>query len=208
MTQSKFIRLSGWGMVLAAISLLLTFLDFTQIRAGLDRIFGAPTTASGYDLYQFLSDGVGGMPFLFVILLITLGLLGLRARYGEQAGNTAKIALGAGVLGGAAGVFSNILMTIGYENGRSLMNISMAVMFAGLFVFGLVALREKPMPRGNGLPALAGFWWPFIVIDAYVFPLGIRLFGPDVPLWFSITIFTLMSFFLALLGYVLQADTQ
>ena len=78
MTQSKFIRLSGWGMVLAAVSLLLTFLD------------------------------VGTMPFLFAILLITLGLLGLRARYGEQAGNTAKMALGAGVLGGVAGVVSNI----------------------------------------------------------------------------------------------------
>lgn len=176
MTHSKFIRLSGWGMVLAAISLLLTFLD------------------------------VGTMPFLFAILLITLGLLGLRARYGEQAGNTAKIALGAGVLGGAAGVISNILMTIGYENGRALMNISMAVMFAGLFVFGLVAMREKPMPRGNGLPALAGFWWPFIVIVANVYRQATGHLGPEVPVWLSFTLFSIMSFFLAWLGYMLQSD--
>jgi len=206
MTQSKFIRLSGWGMVLAAVSLLLTFLpDPTQIRVGLYRIFGAPTTASGYDPYPFLSDGVRGMPFPFAIILITLGLLGLRARYGEQAGNTAKMALGAGVLGGVAGVVSNILWAIGYENGRSLMNISMAVMFAGLFGFGLVALREKPMPHGNGLPALAGFWWPFIVIGANVYQ---QVTGQwlNVPFWLSFALFSGMSLCLAGLGYVLQSD--
>ena len=176
MTRTKFIRLSGWGMVLAAISLLLTF----------------------------LSD-LGTMPFLFAILLMTLGLLGLRARYGEQAGNTAKLALGAGVLGGAAGIVSNLLMTIGYENGRSLMNFSMAVMFAGLFVFGLVALRENPMPRGNGLPALAGFWFPFIVMGANVYH-QVTGHWLEVPGWLSFTIFSVMGFFLASLGYVLQSD--
>jgi hypothetical protein len=61
-------------------------------------------------------------------------------------------------------------MVLGIQNVRPLMNISMAFMFAGLFFFGLVALRSRPMSRGNGLPALAGFWWPFLVIQAYVFP--------------------------------------
>jgi hypothetical protein len=97
-------------------------------------------------------------------------------------------------------------MVSGLENGRPLMNISMAFMFAGLFVFGLAALRVKPMPRGNGLPALAGFWWPALVIQAYVYPQVTRSLGPEVPFWFSFTIFLAMSFFLALLGYVLQAD--
>jgi len=146
------------------------------------------------------------MPFLFAIILITLGLLGLRARYGEQAGNTAKMALGAGVLGGVAGVVSNILWTRGYENGRSLMNISMAVMFAGLFVFGLVALREKPMPHGNGLPALAGFWWPFIVIRSMYHQVTGHWQNENVPFWLSFSLFSGMSFFLAWLGYVLQSD--
>ncbi len=167
-------------MVLAAICLLLTFLS--------------------------LPESVGTMPFFFAILLITLGLLGLRARYSEQAGNTAKMALGAGVLGGVAGVGSNLLWTMGYENGRSLMNISMAVMFGGLFVFGLAALRAKPMPRGNGLPALAGFWWPFIVIVANVHQQATGHLGPEVPVWLSFTIFSIKGFFLALLGYVLQSD--
>jgi len=179
MTRTKLIRLSGWGMVLAAISLLLTFLS--------------------------LSESVGTMLFLFAILLITLGLLGLRARYGEQAGNTAKVALGIGILGGAAGLVSNVWMAIGFENGRSLMNFSMAFMFAGLFAFGLAALREKPMPRGNGLPVLAGLWFPLIVIVANVYH-QVTGHWLGVPKWLSFAIFSAMGFFLALLGYVLQSD--
>ena len=85
------------------------------------------------------------------------------------------------------------------------MNISMAVMFAGLFGFGLVALREKPMPHGNGLPALAGFWWPFIVIGANVYQ---QVTGQwlNVPFWLSFALFSGMSLCLAGLGYVLQSD--
>ncbi len=204
MTHSQFIRLSGWGMVLGAIALLLTFLSDAQIWISRYRLFSAPTT-SGNDLSQVLSEDVGGMRFLSAIILITVGLLGLRARYGEQAGRAAKIALGAGVVGGVAGVASNLLWTTGYEHGRSLMNFAMAVMFAGLFVFGLVALRAKPMPRGNGLPMLAGCWWPFIVIGGNVFH---QVTGQwlNVPFWPSFALFLSMSVFLAWLGYVLQSD--
>ena len=106
MTRTKFIRLSGWGLVLAAVSLLLTFLSDSQIRAGLYRIFGAPTTASSYELYQSLSTGNGRLPFFFTVLLIILGLLGLRARYGEQAGYAARTALGVGVWSGVASLVS------------------------------------------------------------------------------------------------------
>ena len=194
-------------MVLAAVSLLLTFLpEANKILDGLYQTFGSPANSAQHDWYLSLSEGVRSLPFPIAILLITLGLLGLRARYGEQAGDTAKLALGVGILGGVAGLVINVCMAIGYEIGRPLMNVSMAVMFAGLFVFGLATLWYKPMPRGNGLPSLAGFWWPFIVIQAYVFPLVTGNLGPPVPGWLSFTIFFVMGFSLAMLGYVLQAD--
>jgi hypothetical protein len=97
-------------------------------------------------------------------------------------------------------------MVMGLENERPLVNILMAVMFAGMLGFGLAALRGKLMLRGNGLPVLAGIWWPLLVIDAYVFPLGISRLGPEVPFWFTFSIFLLMSLFLAALGFVLQSD--
>lgn len=207
MTRAKFIRLSGWGMVLAAISLLLTFLpEADKILDGLYHTFGAPSSSTQHDLYQSISAGVRSLPFPVAIFLITLGLLGLFIRYSEQAGNAAKIALGIGILGGGVAVISSLVMAFGYENGRSQMNFSMAVMFAGLFVFGLAALRNKPLPHGNGLPLLAGLWWPSIVIYAYVYPKVTGHLGPGVPAWLSFTIFSAMGFSLALLGYVLQAD--
>lgn len=206
MTRPKFIRLSGWGMVLAALFLLFTFLpERAQIREALYRLFGVPPTAPGFELYQPFYDGVAEMPFLLASLLLTLGLLGLYARYGAQVGRLAKLALMIGVLGGVASALSNLLWNSGAENGRALMKFSLAVMFTGLFVFGLAALRERPMPRWNGLPALAGFWWPLIWTNAYINQATGHL-GREVPGWLSFAIFSGMSFCLAWLGYALQAD--
>lgn len=58
MTRAKFIRLSGWGLILAAISLLLTFPE--QIQTGLVKIFGTPAeiVLSRY----WLSDGCRCLP--------------------------------------------------------------------------------------------------------------------------------------------------
>ena len=207
MTRVKLIRLSGWGMVLAAFALLLTFLpEADKILDTLYQTFGAPATSARQDSNLRLFEGLRSFPFPLAILLITFGLLGLYICYGKQAGNSAKIALGVGILGGAAGLVSIVWMALGIDNGRSAMNGSMAFMFAGLFVFGLVALRVKLMSRGNILPVLAGFWWPSVVINAYVYPQVTGHMGPEVPVWLSFAIFSLMSFFLALLGYVLQAD--
>ena len=176
MTKSTFIRLSGWGLVGAAVALLLTFVP-------------VPTA------------------FLGAILSITLGLLGLYARYGEQAGQLGKIALSIGILGGVAGIVASLLLALGAESWRPTMNNAMVVMFLGLLAFGLIIVRVKPMPYGNGLPLLAGFMWPFIVLGAngYHLVTGQWL---NVPGWLSFTLFAIMAFFLAWLGYVLQTNTS
>lgn len=206
MTREKFYKLSGWGMVLAAVSLLLTFLpEADRILDGLYQKFGVPGPPVQHDLYLSLSAGVRSLPFPVAILLITFGLFGLNVRYGDLAGKMARIALGIGITGGIAALVISGLMVIGVEIGRSVMNICMAFMFAGLFFFGIAALRNKPMPRGNGLPILAGVWWPLLTVQAYVFPQMIQQLN-FVPAWISFTIFSIMGFALAWLGYVLQAD--
>lgn len=179
MTRTTFIHLSGWSLIVAALCPLATFF---------------PRPESGDKL-----------PFLFAIVLITFGLVGIRARYGEKTGNAGKIALSIGIFGGGASVVSFLLWAGDVENARIMMNVSMGIMFGGLFVFGLIAQSVKPMPRGNWLPALAGFWWLFLVISAYVFPPVNRQNVPD---WASLGIFLMMALFLAMLGYVLQADAQ
>jgi hypothetical protein len=206
MTREKFYKLSGWGLVLAAVSLLLSFLpEADRILDGLYQIFGVPASPEQHNLYQSLSEGVRSLPFPVAILLITFGLFGLNVRYGDLAGKRARIALGIGITGGIAALVISVGMAIGFEIGRQVMNISMAFMFAGLFFFGIAALRNKPMPRGNGLPILAGIWWPLLTVQAYVFPQMFQQLN-FVPAWVSITIFSIMGFALATLGYVLQAD--
>lgn len=210
MTRTIFIRLSGWGMIMAAVILLLGFLPETdQILDGLYQAFGQPATVAQHELYQTITTGMRSLLFPVAILFITLGLFGLYIRYGVQISNGAKMSLGMGIAGGVVSLVITAGMVMGIQNVRPLMNISMAFMFAGLFVFGLAALRSRPMPRGNGLPALTGFWWPLLVIQAYIFPQVFRhWWGPQVPIWFSFTIFSLMSIGLATLGYVLQSDAQ
>jgi hypothetical protein len=208
MSRMNFIRLGGWGLMLAAISLLLTLANFDEaaVEAGLNQIFGGPASPSQHDLFQTVTGGVGWLDFFAANLLIVLGLLGLRARYGRPAGHWARLALGAGAAGGAAALLSIGWMVVSGANGRWLMNAAMAVMFGGLFAFGLVALRRKPMLRGNWLPLLVGFWWPAIAIRANLYFLVTGGWGPGVPGWLSFAIFFAMSLGLALLGYVLQAD--
>jgi hypothetical protein len=117
------------------------------------------------------------------------------------------MALWMGVSFGAAALLTSTAIAIGADIKRPVMNVFVALMFAGLLFFGIAALRNKTMPRGNGLPVLAGMWWPLLTIQAYAFPQISRQLGLEfVPAWFSIAIFSIMGLFLALLGYVLQAD--
>jgi hypothetical protein len=147
-TRNKFIRLSGWAMVLAAVILLLSFLpQADQILDGLYQTFGLPATSAQHGLYLTISAGVRSLVFPAAILFITLGLCGLYIRYAEPTGNSAKISLGMGIAGGVVSLVISAGMVMGIQSVRPLMNISMAFMFAGLFVFGLAALRSRPMPR-------------------------------------------------------------
>ena len=206
MTREKFIKLSGWGIVLAAVCLLLTFLpEADKILVGFYRTFGTPASAEQHAFYQRLSVGARSLLFPVAIFLITTGLIGLYVRFGIQASKTAKTALWIGVSGGAVALVISASTLMGADTDRPLMNIFMAVMFAGLVVFGIAALRNRAMPRGNGLPVLAGIWWPLLVIQAYSFPQVMGQAG-HVPAWFSVALFSIMGLFLALLGYVLQAD--
>jgi hypothetical protein len=204
MNRVKFVRLSGWALVMAAVALLLTFLpEAGDISIRISPMFGVSGVAAQI---QQAAVFARALPLPLAILLITLGLLGLSVRYGEMAGGAAKVALILGVSGGVLSLISFGLMVLGLVEGRPAVNITMGIMFSGLFIFGLAALRRKPMKRGNGLPVLAGVWWPVLVIQAYVFPQLTRSFMPEVPGWLSLSIFTVLSFFLAWLGYVVQAE--
>lgn len=183
MTHPRFVRWAGWGMMAAGVCLLLTLL-----------------------LPERSPAAVAILPFLFAIVLTTVGLLALYTRYAAQVGKAARVALLVGILGGAAATVACILWAAGFPEARTAMNLAMAVLFGGLCVYGLGALRTKPMARGNALPVLTGFWWPLIVVGSFTFQRVTGLW-PQVSFWPSLALFLCLSLSLAALGYALQGDT-
>lgn len=208
MLRTNILRFAGWAFILAAVCLLVSFRpDAAQMRVGLERFFGVPRSVFADQVLEAFSQSIGVLPLILANMLITFGLVGMRVRYVEQTDRAAQLALEVGILGGVAAVVGGVFVFTGAVQARYAMNLAMAVMFGGLFVFGLNALRVKPMAHGNGLPVLASIWWLLIVIASYGYQL-LAGRGPNVPHTLSFALFLGMSGSLAWLGYVLQADGE
>jgi len=145
------------------------------------------------------------MGFILSMILLAVGILGLRSRYGEQAGGFGKNILLIGVILGSltslAGLFGAAIDPLWI-----LIPAGPAVLFACLALFGIVALYKKPMSRWNLLPLLAGFWFPIIFA-----PIIIKVFNGN---WYpaTSTIMLILPLYLqgialVVLGYVLISDT-
>lgn len=155
MSKSQLIKFSGWAFILGAFA-------FITILEGSD-----PVTIPGS---------------LISAVLLAAGMLGLRGRYGENAGgfgrNIALISVIATVLFYMSMVTMWLLYISGIvpveqlaEGGWIVVFGGPAFVLIGLTLFGLAALHRKPMPRLNWLPLLAGIWYPvaYLVFAGYLF---------------------------------------
>jgi hypothetical protein len=115
-------------------------------------------------------------------ILLAVGMLGLRPRYGERVGSLGRNMLMLGMLGPilwviviASGAFmysSNNLTNAQVEKGLwILIFVAPAITLLGLTLFGLSALFRKPLPRLNWLPIFAGIWYPavYFFLAGYLF---------------------------------------
>jgi hypothetical protein len=140
-------------------------------------------------------------------ILIAIGMLGLRVRYGEITGSLGNNVLLAGIVGM---VVAHITVPV-FRDAEVLFILPFAgpaMLLTGLSLFGLVALRRKPMPRWNGLPFLAGIWYPAIYFPIFFYILMNHgtWSENDFP-WALIQILVLIQFFaLCLFGAVLQEE--
>jgi hypothetical protein len=187
MTRAKFIRLSGWSLMLGAV----TFFVFLLV------INPSGPLGSIADFGFLLS--VWATPILFGV-----GLLGLRTRYGDEIGSFGKNVL---VLGAIAGPVINIIgITIPQIGswGWLLPFTGNAVLLACLSIFGIAALSAKPLARWNGLPVIAGVWYPIIIILTYIFE--VMSVSPDALGTPAFIVIPLQCVLLVVLGYMLQAD--
>ena len=159
--------------------------------------------------FAFISILNGSIPGSVISsILLAIGMLGLRARYGEAVGS-----LGTNIL-----LISIVAMVAAYvvspifQNNESLYllrYLGLGILLTGLSLFGLVALVRKPLPHVNWLPLFAGIGFPAIYFPIFFFAV---LHNGDSPPWIDnywsiISAIALLQFLgLCILGMILQSD--
>jgi hypothetical protein len=154
MSHSHFIRLGSWALMLAVVPML-------------------PVSALGYlDLGNLLPSSMRSLftfgYFAFILgspVLLAVGLLGLRSRYGGSVGGFGKQALLVGVV---ARLLVSLIGIVGeavssWDRAWFAQFAGPGVMPASLALFGIPALSRKPLPRWNALPLLAGLGYPLLI---------------------------------------------
>jgi hypothetical protein len=155
MSKSKLIKFSGWAFILAS--------------------FGFMTLLGNSNPVTFAGSVIAS-------LLLAIGMLGLRVRYGGTVGMLGRNSLLFGVIGMVLLyvvvaylflMYFGVLPTIQIQNQGAwiLLFGGPAIGLLGLTLFGLAALHNRPMPRLNWLPAAAGIWYPlvYLFLATYVF---------------------------------------
>jgi hypothetical protein len=199
MTRPKFIRLSGWALMTGAVA-FLPFLVMSMLVA---------TRYNPIPLGWYVLELMADFGLLYGSILLPIGMLGLRARYGEQMGELGRGILLAGALGGGI-----LVVTIPYGMKYSTDDFylfggvltGLALQFLSLLLFGVLALVRKPLPRGNSLPLTAGLVLPMFV-KLYDVMARVR-FPADNPYFILLSVigFIIMTIALIRLGYILQAS--
>jgi len=148
--------------------------------------------------------------------LLAFGLLGLRSRYGDQAGVFGKNILLIGVvLGLPMSIIGYIgeVGSFGDEIWPSLLILAgPMVLFACLALFGIAALFKKPLPRWNMVPIIAGAWYPIFILAYFI--VSVRTgdwdsFEAGPPQWVvavAATLLIIQGVALVALGYILKSD--
>lgn len=134
-------------------------------------------------------------------VLLAVGILGLRARYRIGGG----ILLFGAMVGGFLVIVGTLVqyLTPDYSVSETYYGVwlgGVLVLNGCLSIFGILALIQKPLPRWNWLPLVAGVW-------ILLLPLLAGIMGSPSPAIF-ITVLVMMTVAQIMLGFILQADTS
>lgn len=195
MNKSDFIKLSGWALILGGIAfspfIVTSMLESTPLRL------------------PFSLSGIAISGFFLSPILLAVGMLGLRARYGNAVGSSGKGIL---LLGALAGILVVLPVVVGNnidsDASWGVFVIGTTTLFISMLIFGVQALIRKPLSRMNWLPMVAGLWFPMISLPG-ILGVHIPMLGATPNLVFSL--FTAAGMLvttvaLVMLGYILQAE--
>ena len=190
------VRMAGWALIWGAAAFVISLFLLIIGEARNDMFWGQ----------------LSGLLMMSLIpALLVGGLLGVRNRYGDKVGQFGKNILLLGVILGPLTTLIGFFGMLGlFENrniGWHLTYVGPGVLFAGLALFGIVALYKRPLPRWNVAPVLAGLWYPIAVLS-HIF-IGMRhgnwlSGGPSYAM--APILFIIQAIALAALGYILKSD--
>ena len=146
-------------------------------------------------------------------ILLTAAMSSLRTGYGERIGHLGRITLLLGMSGPALWLIGIAFMALmGAEAvGKGwwvLLFVGPAISLLGLTLFGLAALRSKPMPRLNWLPAFAGIWYPVTFVLFSVYDISHKGVFPDQYVPELVLMIVIQFLALCILGAVLIDDSS
>lgn len=199
LNKNTLIRLSGWAMILGAITFLMLFivnyLNINHPRLRPDAIY----MSSGYILSLYVGPS-----------LIAAGLLGLRARYGEGVGKAGKNIL---LIAAIAGPVCSLIGIFGADYAPWSAYVGIGSFLWGFFLwgptiqmislltFGILALRSGPHPFWSGLPILTGAGFPIFLLSYN------GLYSHNFP-WYLMASVAIQFLAIIILGYTLQGNSQ
>jgi len=190
MTKSHAIKLSGWAFMLASFGFI-----------------------------GILNDSASLIALVISSILLLVGMLGLRAGYADRVGGFGRNMLVLGVLGMvlafvSGGVLYRLQPEIQIGNARIetwyLLYAGPAIGFLGLALYGLAALRRKPMAGLNWLPLATGVWYPATYsFFFYYFVSHNGVWQYVEQIFWVFNMMVIMQFAtLCLFGFILNADTR
>ena len=187
MSKPELIKSSGWAFIAGAFA-------FITILSNSD-----PIAIPGSEISA---------------ILLGVGLLGLRARYGKHIGGFGRNIL---LLGASGPILLVIVIAMGLSGILTETQITKGlwillfggptITLLGLTLFGLAVLGREPMARLNWLPIFAGVWYPafYFFLAGYLFTHN-GVYPGQYQIAFTIT--HLIQFLaLCVLGAVLASDT-
>jgi hypothetical protein len=199
MSKSTFIRLSGWALVLGAVS-------FMVVIVGLARDvmeYNPLRQSSPIDLYLQYATWILLPTAMF---LWVVGMAGLYLRYKDEANAIVKFSLVAGMIGGVTAFLITlawvleITLNIG-EDGFWIFAGGMSIYFIALVIFGIASIRDQLLPRWNALPIAAGSW--VVILGLLSFVLSGDGSYSD-PIFLGLSLLSMVS--LGALGVLLRSD--
>jgi hypothetical protein len=218
MNTLRFIRLSGWAVILGSAAFLTGM--FAEVMISGHGLASDPNNFFSRPIDQLLAV----LPYILIpsaMLAFAIGIIGIYIRYGLRAGFLSKFGLemsivGCGlslVMGSISGGWDGLTtFIVGNQIGGdwlwNLAALGLFLLFSGIFIFGIDAVNRKLLSRWNFIPILVGVIFPVRILLGYAqeaTTVGWSRWRVDISM---INLPMLIITFLGLLalGYVLISD--